>query len=225
MTVMPPREMAAWLHDFFPNIAPSMSGDACWIAWMLTREAEHNPPFYWLGRALDAAAEGGVTEVFRARLLAAHGADSCRGRGDRDHRAQDVLTEACGYAWTAAHLGPPVLEPVDERGLEEGALRIHVPSHDAYVAPRRVWPQRTMTEVMQAVGSLAEAAALALPPAPGRVLYMDLWHDRMYAQSVGYRLELTEPIQQALRHFAGEYHLGHVLTRPFQWGNPVEAWY
>lgn len=225
MPDMPAREMAEWLHDFLPEIAPNFQGDPCWIAWMKTRDAEHNPPFYWLGRALDVASDGGATEAFRARVVAAHGPGSCHGQGDRDERVQDVLTEVCAYAWAAAHLGPPALEPLDERGLERSPLRLHIPSHDAYVAPRRIHPQRTMDRVLQFVADTTAEAGRSLPPAPGRILYLDAWHDRMYAQGVAYRLELTEPIQQVLRHFAQEHLLGHVLTRPFQWGNPVEAWY
>ncbi|MEX1022920.1 MAG: hypothetical protein WD058_07210, partial [Dehalococcoidia bacterium] len=61
--------------------------------------------------------------------------------------------------------------------------------------------------------------------AEARVLYVDIWHERMYAQNVGYRLELTEPVEAALRHFAQEHGLGYVLTRPFEWGRPLVAWY
>jgi hypothetical protein len=225
MLYMPVRDMAAWLHDFLPGIAPSMSGDPCWIAFMKTREPEHNPPFYWLGRAFDIASDGDAIEAFRSRLVAAHGADSCFGRGEHDERAQDVLTEACAYAWTVEHLGTPAVEPADERGPGSGAIRLYVPEVETYVAARRVPPQRSMERVLYAVAGLAEDAAKTLPDAASRILYLDLWHERMYAQNVGYRLELTEPIEQALRHFAQEFGMSFVLTRPFQWGNPVHAAY
>lgn len=225
---MTAREMGPWLRHYFPDIRPSSGwgGDPCWIAFMMTRDPEHNPPFYWLGRALDAVADGGDGDLFRARLLAAHGPQPCLGHPSRDDDAQDVLSEATAYAWTAANIGAPVVEPAHEgSSLESGPIRLHVPEHSAYVAPERLRPRRTLQDVMQAIGSHAEAASHRLPHAPGRILYLDTWHEQSYAQSVGYRLELTEPLQQALRHFAAEFGLGHVLTRPFQWGNPVEAWY
>ena len=56
------------------------------------------------------------------------------------------------------------------------------------------------------------------------VLYVDLWHERRFAQSIGYRFEITEPVQTAVRHLAPAYGLGYVLTRPFEWGRPLEEW-
>lgn len=221
-------EMGPWLRRYFPAIEPSpgWGGDPCWIAFMMTRGPEHNPPFYWLGRALDAVAAGDATDLFAARLLAAHGPDSCLGHTERDEAAQDVLSQACAYAWTADAIGTPIVEPAHEgASTERGPIRLHVPAYDAYVAPERLRARRTLQEVMQAIGGHAEAASHRLPHAPGRILYLDTWHEPTYAQGVGYRLELTEPLQQAVRHFAAEFGLGHVLTRPFQWGNPVEAWY
>ena len=49
MSTPRPREMAYWLREFFPQIAPAewnLGGATCWVAFMMTREAEHNPPFY-----------------------------------------------------------------------------------------------------------------------------------------------------------------------------------
>ena len=227
MAGMAAMEMAAWLDRYLPAIAPDRRGtDGCWIARMKTREAEHNPPFYWLGRALDAIAEAGEGAAYGLRLEAAHGRGSCGGAGDRDEQAKDVLSEACAFAWTVAHIGPPRFEPAAEGAtLEGGPLRLYVTAHDAYVVPARLRPQRTMEELIRVIEAHAERAAATLPPARGRILYLDTWIEPRYAQNVGYRLELTEPVQQALRHFAGEAHLGHVLTRPFQWGNPVESSY
>ena len=42
---------------------------------------------------------------------------------------------------------------------------------------------------------------------------------------MGYDGPLTDPVRAALRHFGGEHGLGTVLTRPFQWDAPLEAWY
>ena len=50
-----PEEMSQWLRCLFPDIQPAMyDQDGCWIAFMMTRETEHNPPFAWMARAFDA---------------------------------------------------------------------------------------------------------------------------------------------------------------------------
>ena len=103
---------------------------------------------------------------------------------------------------------------------------IAVPEHDAVVAARRLQPQESLEGVIGAVAGFASEVDAALPAAAGRILYVDTYLNlRFYAQDVGYRLELTEPVIEALRLFAGERDLGHVLTRPFQWGNPVDTAY
>ncbi|MEX1022921.1 MAG: hypothetical protein WD058_07215, partial [Dehalococcoidia bacterium] len=159
---MRPREMADWLAHTFPGIDPSheWGGDPCWVAFMMTREAEHNPPFYWLGRALDAVEAGGATTLFGERLRAAHGAASCGGDGDRDERVQDVLSEACAYAWTAQHLSVPDVEPATEAASEEvGPIRLRVPGQGVSVTPRRLRAQPTMERLMYQVAAIAEEAA------------------------------------------------------------------
>jgi len=224
----PRREMAAWLRHHFPEIAPGAEwgGDPCWVAFMMTREAEHNPPFYWLGVAFDIAEDADVSELFGERLRAAHGATSCEGAGDRDERVQDVLTEICGYAWATEHLGPTEVEPAAESATAEvGPVRLHVAEARTYVAPRRLRGTRTMEQLLYQLSGHADEADEVLPSDAGRILFADIWHERMYAQNVGYRLELTEPVEAGLRHFAGEHQLGYVLTRPFEWGRPIDAWY
>ncbi len=219
------REMAMWLQTLLPGIEPAeWGGDACWVAFMMTRESEHNPPFYWLGRALDEVEACDAIEVVRARLVAAHGARTCGSRGDADERAQDVLSEACGYAWAATRLGASTFEAA-EGDLATGPVRIAVAEHGAYVIPRRLRPVNSLQRVMQAIGDQTATAARLVPAGAHGIVYLDVWHQQQYAQNLGYRLELTEPLEHGLRHFAAEYGLGHVLTRPFQWGNPVEATY
>ncbi len=219
------REMAEWLQALLPGIAPAEWGrDACWLAFMMTRESEHNPPFYWLGHALDEVEDGGAIEVLRSRLVAAHGARTCGSRGDADERAQDMLSEACAYAWAATRLGHATFE-VAAAEVEQAPARIAVPEHGVYVLPRRLWPVNSLERVMQAIGDETAKAAQLLPKGARGIVYLDVWHQQQYAQNLGYRLELTEPLQHGLRHFAAEHGLGHVLTRPFQWGNPVEATY
>lgn len=228
------REMADWLRLTFPSIPPAMGwdGDPCWVSFMMTRDAEHNPPFYWLGRALDVVEAAGATDLFGERLRSAHGAEHCQGTDDRDERVQDVLSEACAFAWATEHLGPVDVDPASASATEEvGPILLHVPSANAWVAPRRLRGVPTMERLMYQVAAVAETAAKALPEATsdhgpgGRIVYADIWHERMYAQNVGYRIDLTEPLQGAVRHFAAEHRLGYVLTRPFEWGRPIEAWY
>lgn len=219
------QEMAVWLHTLLPEIVPWDGGGAgCWLAVMKLRHAEHNPPFYWLGRAIDTIDDGGHLDILRARLVAAHGAHACESRGEADQHAQDVLSEACAFAWAATRLGPPTFEAA--RGdLETGAVRIAVAAHRAYVIPRRLRPVDSLQRVMQAVAGHTETAAHLLPPGERGIVYLDVWHQQQYAQNLGYRLDVTEALLDGLRHSAAEHRLGHVLTRPFQWGNPVEATY
>jgi len=217
-------EIAGWLDHFFPGVPPVRGGDACWLSLMKTRSPEHNPPLYWLGRALDAIEEGGAADVLAARLVLAHGPDACPGWSERDQRVQDVLSEASAYAWAAAHLGPPRFEPDGE--APDAPMLVHVPAHDAFVAPCRLWPVRTVDELVAQLRTRVAAAAERIPPATGRVVYVDVYlHPFMYAQDIGYHGELTEPLRVAVKQFATERRLGYVLTRPFQWGNAIEAQY
>lgn len=217
-------EIADWLDQFFPLIPPVRGGDACWLSLMKTRSSEHNPPLYWLARALDAVEEGGAADAYAARLALAHGQDACPGWSEGDQRVQDVLTEASAFAWAAAHLGPPRFEPTGE--APDAPTLVHVPAHDAYVAPRRLWPVRSLDELLAELRTYVDEAAVHVPPAAGRIVYVDVYmHPFMYAQDIGYHGELTEPLRVAVKQFATEHRLGYVLTRPFQWGNAIEAHY
>ncbi len=222
------REMADWLQTLLPGIAPAGwgSSDSCWIAFMMTRESEHNPPFYWLGRAIDEVEGGGALEAFGARLTAAHGARSCGGRGEADERVQDVLSEACAYAWTVTRLGRATFEaPEGQHAPVRIAVDVAPGQPGVYVVPRRLRPVNSLQRVMEDIGRQTALAAGLVPEGARGIVYLDCWHQQHYAQNLGYRLELTEPLQHGLRHFAADHRLGHVLTRPFQWGNPVEATY
>ena len=221
-------EIAGWLQRLLPDVEPVGDGP-CWVAWAKTRTPEHHPPFYWLGRALDAVEDAGATEMVGARLLAAHGPGRCPGWSEQDERAQDVLSEACALAWVSQHLGRA--EPVP---AGDGRLLLHVPAIEACVAPRRLWPARTLEALLDRLGEQAAGAAADLDaatckgsrPDGGRLLYLDLSLDRRaYARDVGYDGPLTEPVRAWLEHQCAEHRLGWVLTRPFQWGVPLEAWY
>jgi hypothetical protein len=137
---------------------------------------------------------------------------------------QDVLSEASAFAWAAAHLGPPRFEPSGE--APDVPMLVHVPAHDAYVAPQRLWPARTLDDLIAQLRSNIDGAAERMPPATGRIVYVDVYmHPFMYAQDIGYHGELTEPLRAAVKQFATEHRLGYVLTRPFQWGNAIERVY
>lgn len=214
-------DIGPWLDRIFPEVEPDpRPGGPSWVARIKTRTPEHAPPLYWLGRALDTVEEHGAIEAFSARARAALVPPS-RATWESEQHIEDVFSEACAFAWAAQHLGAPqfVEEP-------SGAMCIAVPEHDAVIAARRLHPADSLEAVLQAVAGFADEAATELPEAAGRLVYIDTYLNlRFYAQDVGYRLELTEPVIAAIRHFAGERDLGHVLTRPFQWGNPVDVAY
>jgi hypothetical protein len=214
-------DIGPWLDRIFPDVAPDpRPGGPSWVARIKTRGPEHNPPLFWLGRALDIVEEHDAIEAFseRARGALVH---PNRASWETEQHMEDIFSEACAFAWAAQHLGAPRF--VEEPG---GAMCIAVPEHDAVVATRRLHPQESLEGVIGAVAGFASEADDALPAAAGRLLYVDTYLNlRFYAQDVGYRLELTEPVIEALRLFAGERELGHVLTRPFQWGNPVDTAY
>ena len=226
MAPMRELEMPEWLQHYLPSIPPMWGeGSTCGIERMKTRRAEHNPPFYWLGRALDLVEADGASQVMRARLLAAHGDEVCH-RGERDDAAQRVLSEACAFAWTHTHLGVPTIEAAAPGAdIERDRIRLAVPDHETYVLPARLRVANAMRPIFDDIADEAQLAADLLPRVSGRLLYLDMWYGREYPNSVGYDLDLTEPVQAALRHYCSEQHIGHVFTRPFQWGNPVETHY
>ena len=224
-------EIAGWLERLLPEVRAYDPSDGCWVAHMKLLTPDHHPPLYWLGRALDSVEAAGTIDPVRAWLLAAHGPAACEGWSERDERAQDVLTAACALAWAGEHLGPA--EPVEVDGGER--LLVRVPSLDVCLAPRRMWPARpqrvqppprTPEALLRQLDAYVTEAASDLDGARGRIVYLDLNLNRgRYAQDVGYRLELTEPVRAWLKHHSAEQRLGWVLTRPFEWGVPIEAWY
>jgi len=220
------KEMAQWFEHYLPAIGPGFGEEwPCWISRMKTRTAEHNPPFYWLGRALDLMYANGEEAKVRARLHGLHGAEPCDG-GSRDELVQRVLSEACAYAWTATHLGVPRIEAARPgESIATDPIRFVVGDHDVYVLPARLISRTSARAVIEDVARAARTAGDLLPVGPGRLMYLDMWYERGYPATVGYDLELTEPIEAALRHYCSEVGLGHVFTRPFQWGNPVSADY
>ena len=227
MTRMVEMQMGPWLRHYLPAIPPEFGNDVpCWIARMQTRPIEHNPPFYWIGRALDIVAASGAEDTLRARLLAAHGNAVCEPRTPNDDRAQAVLSEACAFAWTHTHIGTPRIEVATEGGaIERDPVRLHVADHGTDVVPLRLRPGASGGEVFDDVEALTAEASARMSGGRGRVLFLDMLCAREYPQNAGYALALTEPVEAALHHWSGVTHMGHVFTRPFQWGNPVAAHY
>ncbi len=222
-----PRPLSFWLQSMLPDIAPEPHPEACWVAFAKTRSPEHHPPVYWLGRALEEVARAGLAEAVGARVQAAHGPAACEGWSEADQRLQDAFTEVCATAWTQEHLGTAERSAVaiDQPGDEVPLL--HVPHLDAWVAPRRIWPVRTMEQLLKQAGARFEEAAASMPrQARSRTVYLDIPLNMFgWAQDVGYAGPTTDPLRAAVKHFAGEHHVGYVLTRPFQWGVPLEVWY
>lgn len=222
-----PRSPAVWLQAMLPEIAPEPTPEACWVAFAKTRSPEHHPPMYWLGRALDEVARTGLAEAVAARVRSAHGARACAGWSEADQALQDVLSEVCATAWTQEHLGPVERVEVSVERPGEVATLLHIPGLDAWVAPRRMWPVRTIDQLLKQAAARFQEAASAMPRgARSRTVYLDIPLNMFgWAQDVGYAGPTTEPLRAAVKHFAGEHHVGYVLTRPFQWGVPLETWY
>ena len=130
-------------------------------------------------------------------------------------------------AWTVEHLGPAERSAVALERPDETLPLLYVSYLEAWVAPRRLWPVGTMQELLRQVGARMEEASAAMPRASrSRIVYLDVPLNMFgWAQDVGYAGPTTDPLRAAVKHFAGEYHLGYVLTRPFQWGVPLETWY
>ncbi len=213
-------EISGWLQRVLPQIEPGGRHAGCWIAQIMARSVEHNPPLHWLGRAFDRVDDAGATERIGERLRELHGPRACEGWTAEDERAQDVLTEACAIAWAAEHLGPPALSEAGDR------LLVHVPPLDACVAPRRLWPVRTLEEMVRLTGEQVEAAAADLPQGDRRIVYIDInLALDAYARNPGYDGPMTEPLRESVKFVGQERGLGWVLTRPFEWGVPLECWY
>ena len=79
---------------------------------------------------------------------------------------------------------------------------------------------------MQQIVEAVEVTKLTAPDGITHIyLYVDIWHDGPgYAHGIGYDFEVTQPIIDSLSGYAGEHGIRYVLTKPFQWGNPVAEW-
>ncbi|HJM89254.1 MAG TPA: hypothetical protein QF624_06465 [Dehalococcoidia bacterium] len=214
-------EVSGWLERLMPDVHSADWRDGCWVGHVKMRSAEHHPPLHWLGRALDSVDAAGAIDVIGEQLSLAHEPEACAGWSEADQRVQDALTEACAIAWAAGRLGRP--EPVQ---ATDGRLLIHVPSVDACVAPRRLWPVRTMEDLLGQVREHIDGAAAALPDAAGRISYVDINLEiNAFGRMLGHDGQMTEPLRESLKFVSQERGVGWVLTRPFEWGVPLEEWY
>ena len=90
----------------------------------------------------------------------------------------------------------------------------------------RLQPPNTQQEVVQQISTAVEVTKRTKPGGITHIyLYVDIWHDGPgYAHGIGYDFEATQPIIDSLSGYAGEHGIRYVLTKPFQWGNPVAEW-
>ena len=226
-----PEEMSQWLEYLFPDIHPGMyDQDGCWIAFMMTRETEHNPPFAWMARAFDAVYQHGGLAELQDRMVEAHGRLSCNGDHSKDEAIQALVSETCAMAWCVRAFGMNILPTSNEqinRASKYGNWIVsEMENFDFGVHVVRLKPVRTLQEIWQQVVNSVEETKSTKPVGIGSAyIYLDIWHDGPgYAYGVGYNIEVTQPIIDALTMYAGESDLGYILTRPFQWGNPITEW-
>lgn len=214
-------DIGPWLNRIFPEIKPDPRPDgSSWVALIKTRTPEHNPPLFWLGKAIDVIEEYGQYDLFENRARTALVSPN-QTTWESEQRIEDIFSEACAFAWAARNLGEPkfIVNP-------SGSICISVPEHEVLVAHRRIHPQRNLETLITSVTQLTTEADEELPKTSRRLIYVDIYLNlHFYAQDVGYRLELTEPMITALRDLADQRLLDHVLTRPFQWGKPLHASY
>jgi hypothetical protein len=231
----PPKdqeEMSNWLNYLFPNITPAMyDQDGCWVAFMKTRETAHNPPFSWMARAFTSSEKSGEIQNLQTRLFNEHGSDSCGGDKIRDNAVQLVISQTCASAWSREAFGIKTLSSTRGYALEEPAANCWIigENNENKIAINviRLTPVRQLSEVHQQIYKYVEATSQNRPTDTSLVImYFDIWFDGpTYAYDLGYNLDVTQPVIDVLKSFASAADLGYVLTRPFQWGNPVAEWY
>jgi len=226
------EEMSNWLDQLFPNISPAMyEQDGCWVAFMKTRETAHNPPFSWMARAFISSERSGEIQNLQHRLFLEHGPNSCGGNRTRDDAVQLLITETCASAWSRTALGVEAPFPIEEYALRKSTSNCWIIGENSEnkiaIHVIRLTPVQQLSQVHQQIYEHIESTKQNRPPdTPLVIMYFDIWHDGPgYAYSLGYNLDLTQPVIDVLKSFASAAGLGYVLTRPFQWGNPVVEWY
>ncbi|MDG1840507.1 MAG: hypothetical protein P8J64_07195, partial [Dehalococcoidia bacterium] len=125
------REMSEWLTSLFPKIRPAfIADDGCWIASMMTRSADHNPPWAWIGWAFESVSENGGFTRLQERLIEKHGATSCGGQEILDEAARQLVSETCATAWSVQNFGSNALSRSDGALLKNNTSRNWIVSSD-----------------------------------------------------------------------------------------------
>ena len=103
---------------------------------------------------------------------------------------------------------------------------IFVPEFNTTIVPKRIRHVRHFKDIVDDISNFVTDVQQLFTNEQTKIGYLDTYLNLdWYAQDLGYRLELTEPLVGALKNFTGDQDLRFVLTRPFQWGNPVASWY
>ena len=225
------REMSDWFTSLFPKIHPAfIADDGCWIASMMTRSSDHNPPWAWIGWAFDSVSKNGGFSRLRQRMIEMHGEKSCRGQEVLDEAVRQLVTETCATAWSLERFGSNNLPLSNGARIENSTLGNWLVSNDGdrgfAINVVRLQPPNTQQEVIQQITTAVEVAKRTKPDGITDIyLYVDIWHDGPgYAHGIGYDYEVTQPIIDSLSGYASEHGIRYVLTKPFQWGNPVAEW-
>lgn len=225
------REMSEWLTLLFPEIRPAfIADDGCWIASMMTRSADHNPPWAWIGWAFDAVSEKGGFTRLQERMIEMHGDRSCGGQEVFDEAARLLVSATCATAWSLQKFGSSNLPRLDGTFFESSESCNWVVSTDGKrdfaINVVRLQPASTQQGIVRQVIDAIEVTELNKPEGVTDIyLYVDIWHEGPgYAHGFGYNIEVTQPIIDSLSSYAGGLGIRYVLTKPFQWGNPVTEW-
>ena len=197
---------------------------------MMTRSADHNPPWAWIGWAFESVSENGGFTRLQERLIEKHGATSCGGQEILDEAARQLVSETCATAWSVQNFGSNALSRSDGALLKNNTSRNWIVSSvgdmNFAINVVRLQPANTQQEILQQIINAIEITELTKPEGIKHIyLYVDIWHDGPgYAHGIGYNIDVTQPIIDSLSSYAGELGIRYVLTKPFQWGNPVTEW-
>ena len=210
-----------WLDVIYPEVSPDLDPRAPFIAHIKTRTPEHNPPLFWLGCALDEISATNEMDTFIKKARNAIG-DLHDFSWNNEQACLDVFSQACAFAWASKNLSKPQF--MEQRNGEYAC--IFVPDYNATIVPKRIRHVRHFKDIVEDISSFVNDVQHLFTDEYTKIGYLDTYLNLdWYAQDLGYRLELTEPLVGALKNFTGDQDLRFVLTRPFQWGNPVASWY
>ena len=148
------KEMSDWFISLFPKIRPAfIADDGCWIASMMTRSSDHNPPWAWIGWAFDSVRERGGFSQLQERMIEMHGEKSCRGHEVLDEAVRQLVTETCATAWSLKRFGSNNLPLSNGAHIENSTSGNWIVSNDGdrgfAINVVRLQPPNTQQEVVQ----------------------------------------------------------------------------